>query len=61
MNLKKLRILLIDPPVAVSRKHILILNMGLAYIGASLLEEGYDVKLLDINAMRYSKKLLKIF
>ncbi len=58
-NTKKLKILLIDPPVAVKRQNLLIPNMGLAYIGASFIEEGYYVKLLDLNATRISKREVK--
>jgi radical SAM superfamily enzyme YgiQ (UPF0313 family) len=59
MVAKNLRILLIDPPVAVKRRILQIPNMGLAYIGASLEEEGYEVKLIDLNANRLSKKQIK--
>ena len=61
VNKKKLKILLLDPPVATTRSTIQIPNMGLAYIGASLEEEGHDVTLLDLNAHRFSKKQVKLF
>ncbi len=58
-NLKNLRVLLIDPPVALRRTIIESPNMGLAYIGASLIDEGVRVRILDLNAIRYSKRVVK--
>ena len=53
-DLTKLKILLINPPTSV-----VLLNLGLAYIGASLLEEGHKVKILDLNLNRYKKRKVK--
>ncbi len=53
-DLRKLKILLINPPTSV-----VLLNLGLAYIGASLLEGGHNVKILDLNLTRYKKRKVK--
>jgi len=57
-ELKKLNILLISPPIPglLSSKYP---NMGLAYIAASLLEEGHNVKILDIIINDYKKRDVK--
>ncbi len=53
-----MRILLINPTVRVwAPPHIN--PMGLGYIAASLLQEGHDVHVYDINAMRWSDEEVK--
>ena len=57
-DLTKLKILLISPPlrgIFASK----FPNMGLAYIGASLLEEGHNVKILDLKLTKYKKRKVK--
>jgi len=34
----------------------MVYNIGLSYVAASLIEEGHDVEVLDIEGYRYSKK-----
>ena len=51
---KKLKILLISPHLAEFYPFKLP-NLGLAYIGASLLEEGHNVKILDLKLTKYKK------
>jgi len=57
-DLTKLNILLINPLFAETYLNK-YQNLGLAYIGASLLEEGHKVKILDINLFRYKKREVK--
>ena len=57
-DLRKLKILLINPPIT-GLNTSKFPNIGLAYIGASLLEEGHYVKILDINLNKYKKREVK--
>lgn len=54
----KKKILLINPPVREWAKPN-VFPLGLGYIAAVLLQEGYDVEALDINAFRYQKTEVK--
>jgi len=48
-----MKILLVHPPIRLHSKP-LYPPLGLGYIASVLIEEGYDVTLLDINGYRYS-------
>jgi len=57
-DLPKLKILLISPHLA-EFYTFKCPNLGLAYIGASLLEEGHKVKILDLNLTSDKKRVIK--
>lgn len=52
-----MKMLLINPPVRSGKKSGLFPS-GLGYIASSLMEEGHQVKVLDINAYKYSEQEL---
>lgn len=49
-----MNILLISP--LLTKRKPVYFNIGLSYIASSLIEEGHDVSLLDIEAFKYSKE-----
>ncbi len=52
-----MNILLISP--LLTRRNPYVPNIGLAYIGAVLIENGHSVSMLDIEAFKYSKETVR--